>query len=188
MQPREIHSSGRPVDSRPVDSKRVDSDLVDSKLVDGVAIDGPDARPAADPAPPGWRLLSLVYDAIPLLALLMVSSAVLVAINHGRTVEHAPWLAWLEFAAFWAICGGYFVVSWRRGGQTMGMRPWRLKVVANDGRLASARALWLRYVVACATPVVGWAWCLFDADKRALHDIAAGTVFVRLRGGGARLD
>jgi uncharacterized RDD family membrane protein YckC len=148
---------------------------------------GAPARPAADPAPPGWRLLSLVYDAVPLLALLMISSAVLVTINRGRTVESVPWLAGLEFAALWAVCGTYFVVSWRRGGQTMGMRPWRLKVVAADGRLASARALWIRYVVACATPIVGWAWCLFDADKRALHDIAAGTVFVRLRGEKSRV-
>lgn len=143
---------------------------------------GTPARPAADPAPLGWRVLALVYDIVPLLALLMIASALLVTVNGGRTVEHAPWLAGLEFAAFWAVCGAYFVASWRRGGQTMGMRPWRLKVVAADGRLAPVRALWIRYLVGCLTPLVGWAWCLFDADKRALHDIAAGTVFVRLRG------
>ncbi len=139
------------------------------------------ARPAADPAAFGWRLLALAYDAVPLLALLMIGSALLVAATGGRTVEHAPLLAGLEFFAFWLLCGGYFVLSWRRGGQTMGMRPWRLKVVAADGRLAPARALWIRYVVACATPLVGLLWCLFDPERRALHDIAAGTLFVRLR-------
>ena len=144
---------------------------------------GASARPAADPANPGWRLLAFAYDAVPLLALLMIASAVGVAINGGRTVERSPALAALEFAAFWAVCGAYFVASWRRGGQTLGMRPWRLRLVAGDGRLVATRALWLRYVVACATPVVGWLWCLVDPQRRALCDLAAGTVFVRVRGG-----
>lgn len=142
---------------------------------------GAAARPAADPAPVGWRLLAFVYDAVPLLALLMIASAVGVAVNGGRTVERSPTAAALEFVAFWAVCGAYFVASWRRGGQTLGMRPWRLRLVAADGRLATTRALWLRYVVACATPVLGWGWCLVDRQKRALCDLAAGTVFVRLR-------
>ena len=144
------------------------------------------ARPAADPAAPSWRLLAFAYDAVPLLALLMIASAALVAINGGRTVERSPALAVLEFVAFWAVCGAYFVASWRRGGQTLGMRPWRLKLVAGDGRLATTRALWLRYVVGCATPLVGWGWCLVDPQKRALCDLAAGTVFVRLRSHGDR--
>jgi len=142
----------------------------------------PSPRPAADPAAPGWRLLAFVYDAVPVAALLMVASGVLLAINGGRTVERAPLMALLEFAVLWGLCGAYFVLSWRRGGQTLGMRPWRLKLVAADGRLASKRALWLRYAVASVTPLVGWAWCLLDAQRRALCDLAAGTVFVRLRG------
>ena len=156
--------------------------------MDDTLLDAADAsaRPAADPANPGWRLLAFAYDAVPLLALLMVASAALVAINGGHTVERSPALAALEFAAFWVVCGAYFVVSWGRGGQTLGMRPWRLKLVGNDGRLAATRALWLRYVVACATPVVGWAWCLVDPQRRALCDLAAGTVFVRVRGSGNR--
>ena len=149
------------------------------------AADAP-ARPAADPAPAGWRLLAFAYDIVPLLALLMIASAVLVAINGGNTVERSPWLAALEFAAFWAVCGAYFVASWGRGGQTLGMRPWQLKLVAGDGRLPTTRALWLRFVVASATPVVGWGWCFVDPQRRALCDLAAGTVFVRVRGSGNR--
>ena len=138
-------------------------------------------RPAADPAAPAWRVLAFAYDAVPVVALLMIASGLLLALAGGRTVERAPLLAVTEFAVLWALCGAYFVLSWRRGGQTLGMRPWRLKLVAADGRLASARALWLRYLVASVTPLVGWAWCLFDAERRALCDLAAGTVFVRLR-------
>jgi uncharacterized RDD family membrane protein YckC len=139
------------------------------------------ARPAADPAAPGWRLLAFAYDAVPVLALLMLASGLFLAVTGGRTVEHAPLLALVEFVLLWTLCGAYFVLSWRRGGQTLGMRPWRLKLVAADGRLAGNRALWLRYAVASVTPLVGWLWCFFDAERRALCDVAAGTVFVRVR-------
>jgi uncharacterized RDD family membrane protein YckC len=108
-------------------------------------------------------------------------SALFLLLNGGRTIEHSPLLQWLDFIASWALIGAYFVVSWKRGGQTMGMRPWRLRVVAADGRPARAGALWLRFGVACLTPVVGMAWALFQRDRRALYDLAAGTTFVRVK-------
>ena len=61
------------------------------------------------------------------------------------------------------------------------MRPWRLKVVSADGRLASLRTLWLRYAVAWMTPVFGLLWALVDAEHRALYDIASGTLLVRVQ-------
>jgi uncharacterized RDD family membrane protein YckC len=138
------------------------------------------ARAIAEPAAPGWRVLAFTYDLLPMIPLLMATSAIFLAINRGRTVEHSPLLAALEFASMWALVGLYFVLSWRRGGQTLGMRPWRLRVLGADGRPAPASALWIRFAVGCATPLVGWLWCLVDAQRRALCDLAAGTVLVRL--------
>ncbi len=137
-------------------------------------------RALATPAGPGWRLLALAYDLLPLIPLLFLVSALLLWLNGGKTIEHEPLLQWLALAGMWAVVGGYFVVSWRRGGQTMGMRPWRLRVLAADGSAASVRALWLRYAVATLTPMLGLAWALFDPERRALYDRAAGTAFVRL--------
>lgn len=143
----------------------------------------PDAgtRPAARPAALGWRLLALTYDCLPMIPLLMITSAAFLWINGGRTVERTPLLAAVEFATMWLLVGAYFVLSWGRGGQTMGMRPWRLRVLAADGKPATWRALWVRYAVACVTPVFGMLWTLVDSERRALYDIAAGTAFVRLQ-------
>ena len=143
----------------------------------------PDSPPRASalPAALGWRLMALTYDCLPMIPLLMITSAFFLWLNGGRTVEHQPVLAGLEFLTLWLLVGAYFVVSWRRGGQTVGMRPWRLKVVAADGRAASVRALCLRYTVAWLTPVFGLLWALVDAEHRALHDIASGTLLVRLQ-------
>jgi len=136
-------------------------------------------RESALPAAFGWRLMAITYDCLPMIPLLMITSAVFLWINGGRTVEHQPVLGGLEFLTIWLLVGAYFVLSWRRGGQTVGMRPWRLKLVAADGRPASVRALWLRYAVAWLTPVFGLLWALFDAEHRALYDIASGTLLVR---------
>ena len=139
------------------------------------------ARPAARPAALGWRLLALMYDLLPMIPLLMITSAVFLWVNGGKTVESRPLMAVVEFATMWLLVGAYFVLSWGRGGQTMGMRPWRLRVLAVDGKPASWRALWLRYAVACFTPVFGMLWTLVDSERRALYDIAASTAFVRLQ-------
>jgi uncharacterized RDD family membrane protein YckC len=139
------------------------------------------ARPAADPAAPGWRLLALTYDAFPVIALLLLVSLLFVALNGGRTIEHQLPLQLACSATMWLVVGAYFVLSWRRGGQTIGMRPWRLRLVRQDGGVAGGRQLWLRYAVATLTPAVGLLWTLFDSERRALYDRASGTAFVRLR-------
>ena len=91
---------------------------------------------------------------------------------------------WLLWACCWGVAGLYATFSWLRGGQTLGMRPWRLKVTTPDGRLAPAKQLWLRYAVAIvslAAGGLGFLWSLVDRDRRTWHDLASGTVLVRLQ-------
>ena len=141
------------------------------------------ATPAARPAHLGWRLFALVYDFFPMLALWFAASGLMLLARGGRPVDPGSLLAWLALALLWAVTGAYALLSWRRGGQTLGMRPWRLKVVAADGRPAGPRALALRYAVATlslAAGGLGFVWCLFDREHRAWHDLASRTLLVRL--------
>jgi uncharacterized RDD family membrane protein YckC len=137
-------------------------------------------KPSARPARLGWRLLALIYDSLPMIPLVMLTSALMVWLHGGRTVENSLGFAWLQLLTMWGLVGLYFVFSWRRGGQTMGMRPWRLRVLAADGRPANLSSLWLRYLVATLTPALCLLWCMFDERRRGLHDLAGGTVFVRM--------
>jgi len=140
--------------------------------------------PTALPAHLGWRLLALVYDAMPNIAIWFAVSGVALAVVPG----HAPFAPWsLGQMALWGLCWGtsglYAVMSWKGIGQTLGMRPWRLKVLGTDGRVAGARALWVRYAVATlslALAGLGFAWSLVDRERRTWHDLASGTVLVRL--------
>ena len=63
------------------------------------------------------------------------------------------------------------------------MRPWRLRVIADDGGPATTARLWLRYAVATLSLLaagLGFVPALFDARRRALHDVVAGTMLVKI--------
>ncbi|HEX5693277.1 MAG TPA: RDD family protein [Arenimonas sp.] len=143
----------------------------------------PAGAPRARPAHLGWRLFALVYDFFPALALWIAASALMLLARGGEPVVPGSLLSWLELAVLWAVTGAYVVPSWRRGGQTLGMRPWRLKVVGADGSRPALRALVLRYAVATVSLLalgLGYLWCLVDRERRGWHDIASGTLLVRL--------
>lgn len=139
----------------------------------------------APPAPPrshiGWRLLALAYDLFPAFALWFLVAAIFVALR-GDAITGGVW-GYAEFAVMWLLTGSYAVASWRRGGQTLGMRAWRLKVVATDGGTASLSALCVRYAVGSASLMacgLGFIWALVDRDHLTWHDRASGTRMVRL--------
>jgi uncharacterized RDD family membrane protein YckC len=155
-----------------------------------------DASQTPQPPPPraliGWRLLALVYDFFPVLALWMLASAAFTAAyyftGHDARENIAPFspLQVLLWLVCWAIAGAYAVLSWARGGQTLGMRPWRLRVVAADGGTPTRKALLLRYGVATLSLLLaglGFWWAWIDRQHLAWHDRASRTRMVRIEKG-----
>ncbi|WP_256646209.1 RDD family protein [Thermomonas paludicola] len=128
----------------------------------------------------GWRLLALLYDVFPVLALWFLAAAAFTLALGDAVRGGAAGL--LEFAVFWAMAGLYAVFSWRRGGQTIGMRPWRLQVVAANGARPTTGALWRRYAVGSLSLLLGglgfwWAW--IDRSRLSWHDRASKTRMTR---------
>ena len=138
----------------------------------------------------GWRLLALFYDLWPVAALWMLASLLFnigyTVLGHHAERENIPaggLLSSLLFLACLLVTGLYATLSWHHGGQTLGMRPWRLKLVAADGGAPGWRALWLRYAVgllALLPAGLGFWWAWFDRDRLAWHDRASGTRLQRL--------
>ena len=138
----------------------------------------------------GWRMLGLVYDALPVIALWMLASAAFTLGytylgHHDPHQNIAPFsaLQWLLWLVCWLLAGGYAVLSWHRGGQTLGMRPWRLMLVAVDGQRPGWRALATRYAVGTVSLLAagaGFWWAWIDRDRLAWHDRASGTRLMRL--------
>lgn len=135
------------------------------------------------------RLLAMFYDLWPVLALWMLLSALfnlgyyLGGHSERDILETGSVLGLLLWVCCWLIAGAYAVGSWARGGQTLGMRPWRLRVIAAGGTPATRRQLIKRYVVGTLSMLMGglgfwWAW--FDRERLTWHDRVSGTRVVRV--------
>ena len=133
------------------------------------------------PAPLWRRLAAALYDALVLAGIWMVVTMVDLFLLQGVAglSYDAHLLRALLLAATTLYCG----VSWTRGGQTLGMRAWRLQVRRVDGgalnwptalsRFAFALLAWL--------PLgAGVLWSVIDSRKRAWHDALSGTEVVLL--------
>ena len=48
------------------------------------------------------------------------------------------------------VVAAYFISSWRHGGQTLGMRPWRIRLTRGDGGVPSWPQALIRVLVAAA--------------------------------------
>lgn len=132
------------------------------------------------------RFGAMFYDLLILVALWMLVIALALAIVHGHVdVAHPPepW-RWSLRAAMLAVTAAYFALSWCRGGQTIGMRAWHLRLVRADGdNLGAGRAL-ARFVLATLSLALvgaGFWWAWFDAAQRTAHDRIAGTLVLRIR-------
>ena len=134
-------------------------------------------------------MLALVYDLWPVVAMWMLASLLFTVGytvgGHGARENIAPFsaLQWLLWLVCWLLTGAYALLSWRRGGQTLGMRPWRLKVVDTTGAAPSWRGLVLRFAVGSVSLLpagLGFWWAWFDRDRLTWHDRASGTRMVRL--------
>lgn len=129
----------------------------------------------------GWRLLALLYDFFPVLALWFIAAGMFTLV-HGDAVR-GGWLGLLEFAVLWLMTGLYAVLSWQRGGQTIGMRAWRLQVRDIAGQPAQTRALWLRFAVGSVSLLaagLGFWWAWLDRKGLTLHDRISNTRMTRL--------
>ena len=72
--------------------------------------------------------------------------------------------------------------SWKRGGQTLGMRPWRLYVQGTNGAPSMA-LLWKRYALGTLSLLcggLGFWWALLDREGLTWHDRLSNTRLVHV--------
>jgi uncharacterized RDD family membrane protein YckC len=123
----------------------------------------------------GRRMLSLVYD-----SLLVFAVAFLAALAYLAVVAdpHAALERHLFQAYLFVVLGAYFVLCWRRGGGTLAMHTWKLRLVRSDGGPVGPIQAWVRYAIAWPSIALfgaGLLWALVDRDGQFLHDRLART-------------
>ena len=83
-----------------------------------------------------------------------------------------------------SISYGFFVSFWCKGGQTLGMKSWHLRLVDNEGNPVTLKAARIRYasaILSWALLGLGYLWILVDKDNLALHDKISGTRIVVIK-------
>lgn len=137
----------------------------------------------ATPRSPGWlrRLACAVYDALLVAAFVLIASLPVAAL--AGDVSEGWRLQLFRLYVFIAI-GAYFVGSWSRGGQTLALKTWRMRIETADGTPVTARRALHRFLLASlGTAMLGatYTWAFFDREQQFLHDRLAGTRLVDIR-------
>lgn len=122
------------------------------------------------------RLGALFYDLILLIAILFLATAIALAVTKGALDNHGiGFRGWLLLVIF-----GFYGWFWTHGGQTLGMRTWRIRVERTDGTMIRWWQAIARLAIAIGTAGIGLLWVLFDGERRALYDHLTGTRVVRV--------
>ena len=135
--------------------------------------------PLTTPLPPAGlarRLAALVYDALLLLALLFVATLPWALAARGELLAPLARAAYQLYLV--AVSGVFFGWFWMHGGQTLGMRAWRIRLTADDGDRVTAKTAAIRFgvgVISLAALGLGFWWSLFARDGKTWHDRAART-------------
>jgi uncharacterized RDD family membrane protein YckC len=130
----------------------------------------PDAPPPAGGPPlsaPGLvrRLASFAYEGVLLFGVLFFAGLVYGTLTEQRHALQGQ--TGLQAFVF-VVLGLYFVTFWSRGGQTVAMRAWHLRLVTTQGAPVSPGRALVRYLLA-------WLWflpALIAARAAGLHGTA----------------
>jgi len=132
------------------------------------------------PAPLSRRLIAALYDGLLLIALWFLAAAIDAGV---RQAAHLPYDVRLFRAYLFLVGLAFFGWFWTHGGQTLGMRAWRLRVRRIDGSPLHWPAACTRYAMAWLAWLpfgLGVLWCAVDPQRRAWHDRLSGTEVILL--------
>jgi uncharacterized RDD family membrane protein YckC len=117
------------------------------------------------------RLASMLYEAVLLFAVGFFAAWVFFFASGGRDATSGTLRHELQLFIF-VVCGAYFLWCWLRGGQTLAMKAWHIRLV----EISPGKALLRLLLAAVLVPTgISLIWALFDREAQFLHDRLAGT-------------
>ena len=115
------------------------------------------------------RLASIFYEALTSFAVAFFAGALVLVATGLRDATQG--LARHELQGVLALAlAAYYLFCWLRGGQTLAMKAWRIRLVDVTPRKAL-----MRLILAALVLPISIVWALLDRDGQFLHDRLAGT-------------
>ena len=118
------------------------------------------------PAPANRRLLAIFYDSFLLIAVLFLAMAVLLLISGGYEFQAGNPLITTYLLLVSFVFYGWF---WTHGGQTLGMRAWKLQIQQKNGTPINWQHAALRFITALP------AWLVIFIGIALVSDIQLAT-------------
>ena len=148
-------------------------------------------------------MAALFYDLLLIAALLLVLTFALLPLTAGEAILTSTHglIGRLYHALQLLLAFGYFGICWTRGGQTLGMKAWRIRIETADGRPPNWADAIVRFTIGATLLLLavigiwqlrtpGWnladlaalllllpapvnlGWVLLDREGRSLQDLA----------------
>ena len=125
------------------------------------------------------RIGAMIYDALLLFALLMLTSIPFVALRGGEAVP--PLTDHFFRLTLALVIYIFFVGFWIRSGRTLGMQSWGLQLESMDGSDLKFAAVNIRFFASVLSWVpagLGFFWSLWDKERLTWHDRISKTRIV----------
>jgi uncharacterized RDD family membrane protein YckC len=142
------------------------------------------------PLPPASlfrRLMAMLYDAFLLMGISFAYGVIVLLLRRlaGEDTMLAPSnvLQVIIVLGLWCCYALFYIWCWRRTGQTLGMKSWRLQLQGCNSQLPTLKECWVRCILApfsMAFLGIGYLWCLIDKHGNCLHDIYSNTKVIVL--------
>lgn len=126
------------------------------------------------------RLLAIIiYDGVIIISLLMLAALLAIFVGFGGQTALKDPVYTLYLLSVWFF---YLTWCWHKGGMTVGMRAWRVRIEDGNGNRPGwgrSSTRFLASLLSAATAGAGFLWLLADSGKRTWHDMLSGTRLVR---------
>lgn len=131
----------------------------------------PDLRAAGVPEAPGLarRLAAFIYEGVLLFAVAVATGLVYSPLTQQHDARQHSTGLMISVAFSFAV---YFVYFWVRGGQTLPMKTWRIRVVRADGSGLTIGAAVLRYLLSLSW----WVLPTVAAIQMRKHGLGFGAI------------
>ena len=126
---------------------------------------------------------AFIYDCLVLMGLIFAVIALQVGLYQLLSLNNEQHM-WFKQLLIFTTLYAYYSVSYYKQGQTIGMKAWKLKLVQQDGNLATRLQIFIRWMCAIVSILLlgfGHWSALFRQDRRSLIDLISKTQIISIK-------
>lgn len=117
-------------------------------------------------------LAAIFYDLVLVIALFFIATAILLPFNQGEAIKSTFIFPFYLLSISFVFYGWF----WTHGGQTLGLRAWKLRVISDMQTDITWKQALIRYLTACFSWLIlalGIFWRLWHKDKKTWQDLSS---------------